>query len=164
VRSFPASKWLVFALILAVTLGWKLLARSTIAAPPTERDIQVEVAEFLVRQHFSVSTSQNAEEGRPSITASSGPCRMFVAQSPALGWDRDLIRRYAQADDLVFVVFRGHVYADQPTFSTALDALWARFQRELGGHVQAHPVLAVVAKPACAAERLPWDEFRVDGS
>jgi hypothetical protein len=111
-----------------------------------------------------VSVSQQAEEGRPSITASSGPCRMFVAQSPALGWDRDLIRRYAQADDHVFVVFRGHVYADQPTFATAIDALWSRFRRELGGGVQAHPVLAVVAKPTCAAEQLPWGEFRADGS
>ena len=160
----PAAKWLVVALILAVTLGWKLLARSTIAAPPTERDVQVGVAEFLVRQHFTVSITQQAEEGRPSITASSGSCRMLVAQSPALGWDRELIRRYAQPDDHVFVVFRGHVYADQPTFSTALDALWSRFRRELGGRVQAHPVLAVVAKPVCAAEQLPWGEFRLDGS
>jgi hypothetical protein len=147
-----------------LTLGWKLVARSTIAAPPNERDVQVEVAQFLIRQHFTVSVSTQAEEGRPSITASSGPCRMLVAESPALGWDRELIRRYAQADDHVFVVFRGHIYPDQPTFSTAIDALWARLRRQLGGRVQAHPVLAVVAKPACAAERLPWSEFVTAGS
>jgi hypothetical protein len=164
VRSFPASKWLLLALLLGVTLGWKLLTRSTIAAPATERDIQAEVADFLARQHFTVSISEHAEEGRPSITASSGPCRILVAQSPSLGWDRELIRRYAQPDDHVFVVFRGHIYRDQPTLSTALDALRSRLWRQLGGHVQAHPVLAVVAKPTCAAEGLPWGELHVSGS
>jgi hypothetical protein len=53
-------------------------------------------------------------------------------KSPALGWDRDLVRRYANAEDQVFVVFRGRIYSDQPTFRTVLDTLWSRFLRELG--------------------------------
>jgi hypothetical protein len=163
VRSFPASKWLLLAAILAVTLGWKLVARSTVVAPPNVQDIQAVVAEFLVRQHFAVAIAEHAEEGRPSITAKAGPCRMLVAESPAVGWDREMIRRYAEADDHVFVVFRGHVYPDQPTFSTAVDALWARFRRQLGGRVQPHPVLAVVAKPTCGAEGLPWGDLVVAG-
>ena len=62
---------------------------------PTERNIQVAVAEFLVWQHFSVSMSERFDEGKPGIGASSGSCRILVLKSPALGWDRDLIRRYA---------------------------------------------------------------------
>ena len=161
-RSSLAAKWLVLAVVLAATLGWKLLARSTMAAPPSERDIQADVARFLLRQHFAVSISQEAAEGRPSITASAGLCRMFVTLSPPLGWDRELVRRYAEPDDHVFVVFRGHVYADQPTFATAIDALWSRLRWQLGWRIEEHPVLAVVAKPACGAERLPWGDFRAD--
>jgi len=145
--------------LLAATLGWKIVARSIIAAPPSTRDIEAAVADFLLRQHFSVTVAEHPEEGRPSITAASGSCRILVAQSPALGWDRDLIRRYAEPGDRVFVVYRGHIYADQPTLSTAFDALWSRFWQQLGGRVQARPVLAVVAKPACAAEGLPWSEL-----
>jgi hypothetical protein len=161
VTSFPRFKWLVLVLLLAITLGWKVVARSAVGDQPTERDIQVQVAEFLVRQHFGVSVSEHLEEGRPSISASSGPCRMLIAKSPPLGWDRDLIRRYAEADDRVFVVFQGHVYADQPTFLTVFDSLWSRFRRELGSNVQASPVLAIVARPSCEAEQLPWNRLEV---
>jgi hypothetical protein len=72
-----------------------------------------------------------------------------------------LIRRYAEADDRVFVVFQGHVYADQPTFLTVFDSLWSRFRRELGSNVQASPVLAIVARPSCEAEQLPWNRLEV---
>ena len=91
-----------------------------------------EIAEFLVGQHFSVSMLERAEQGKPAITANSGSCRILVIKSPALGWDRDLVRRYADAEDQIFVVFQGRIYADQPTFRTAFDALWSRFLRELG--------------------------------
>jgi len=161
VRSFPAPKWLALTLLLVVTIGWKVVARSTVSDQPSERDIQAKVAEFLARQHFNVSVSERVEEGKPSVAASSGACRMLVARSPVIGYDRDLVRQYAQPDDHVFVVFRGHVYTDQPTFLTVFDALWSRFRRELGMRVETHPVLAVVAKASCEAERLPWTEFTV---
>jgi hypothetical protein len=76
-----------------------------------------------------------------------------------VGWDRDQIQRYADAEDRIFVVFRGRVYFNQPTFRTVFDALYSRFQRELGFRAQPNPVLAVVAKANCDAERLPWDEI-----
>jgi hypothetical protein len=159
VKSSRALKWLVLAVLLSLTLGWKLVARSTVGEQPTERDVQVAVAEFLVRQHFSVSISERVEEGKPAIGANSGSCRMLVAKSPALGWDRDLIRRYAEAEDRIFVVFRGRIYSDQPTFLTVFDALSSRFWRELGFKVSPKPVLAVVARINCDAERLSWDQL-----
>jgi hypothetical protein len=146
---------------LAITLGWKVVARSAVGDQLSDRDVQGQIAEFLARQHFSVTVAQQSEDGKPSIAASSGSCRMLVAKSPALGWDRDLIRRYAEADDHLFVVFRGHVYADQPTYLTVFDSLWSRFRRELGLKVEANPVLAVVARTSCQAERLPWDQLRL---
>jgi len=146
-------------MLLSLTLGWKVTTRWAAGEQPTERNMQEAIAEFLVRQHFSVSLSERVEEGKPAIVANSGPCRMLIAKSPALGWDRDLIRRYADAEDQVFVVFRGRIYSDQPTFRTALDALWSRFLRELGFRMWPSPVLAVVARMGCEADRLPWDKF-----
>jgi len=159
VKSLRALKWLIVVVLLSLTLGWKVTARRTAGEQPTERNMQVAIAEFLVRQHFSVSLSERVEEGKPAIVANSGPCRMLIAKSPALGWDRDLVRRYADAEDQVFVVFRGRIYSDQPTFRTALDALWSRFLRELGFRMWPSPVLAVVARMGCEADRLPWDKF-----
>lgn len=159
VKSSRALNWLIVVMLLSLTLGWKVTARWTAGEQPTERNMQVAIAEFLVRQHFSVSLSQQVEEGKPAILANSGQCRMLIAKSPALGWDRDLIRRYADAEDQVFVVFRGRIYSYQPTFRTALDALWSRFLRELGFRMWPSPVLAVVARMGCEADRLPWDKF-----
>ena len=159
VKSSRALKWLIVVVLLSLTMAWKVAARSTGGEQPTERNTQVAVAEFLVRQHFSVSMSERVEEGKPAILANSGSCRMLVINSPALGWDRDLIQRYVNAEDRVFVVFRGRIYSDQPTFRTVFDGLWTRFRRELGFRAWPNPVIAVVARMSCDAERLPWNQM-----
>ena len=159
VKSSRALKCLILLVFLSLTLGWKVFARATREEQPTDRSIQVRVAEFLARQHFSISMLEHAEDGKPSVTANSGSCRILVMKSPALGWDRDLVRRYANAEDQVFVLFRGRIYSDQPTFRTVLDTLWSRFQRELGFSAWPSPVFAVVARRGCEADRLPWDKF-----
>jgi hypothetical protein len=159
VKSSRALKYLILLLFLSLTLAWKVIARATPHEQPTDRHVQVRLAEFLVGQHFSVSIMERAEQGKPAVTANSGTCRMLVIKSPALGWDRDLIRRYADAEDRVFVVYRGRIYSDQPTFQTVVDTLWSRFRRELGFTASPSPVFAVVARTGCEAERLPWDKF-----
>jgi hypothetical protein len=159
VKSSRALKYLILLLFLSLTLAWKVIARATPHEQPTDRHVQVRLAEFLVGQHFSVSIMERAEQGKPAVTANSGTCRMLVIRSPALGWDRDLIRRYADAEDRVFVVYRGRIYSDQPTFQTVVDTLWSRFRRELGFTASPSPVFAVVARTGCEAERLPWDKF-----
>jgi len=159
VKSSRALKFLILVAFLFLSLGWKVLARAVPAELPTERDMQVRLAEFLNRQHFTVALAERAEEGKPAITANAGSCRLLVIRSPALGWDRDLIRRYAEADDEVFVVFQGRVYANQPTFQTVFNALSSRLLRELGFKSTRSPVFAVVARSGCEADRLPWDKF-----
>jgi hypothetical protein len=159
VKSSRALKYLILLVFLALTLAWKVIARVTPHEQATDRNIQVRLAEFLVGQHFSVSMMDSGEQGKPAVAASSGSCRMLVLRSPALGWDRDLIRRYAEAEDQVFVVFQGRIYSDQPTFRTVVDALWSRFQRELGFTASPSPVFAVVARADCEADRLPWDKL-----
>jgi hypothetical protein len=154
----PVLKWGVL-LLLPLTLGWKLAVRPGDSGELKENETQLKIAEFLVRQRFAVAAPEKVQEGQPVIRATAGPCRLLVAKSPSMGWDRDLIRRYATAADRVFVVFAGRTYAEQPTWLTVSDFLWARFRRELGMNAQPTPVLAVIATTACAAERLPWKEL-----
>ena len=152
-------KWSLI-LLLPITLGLKLAARPGVnLSELNDKQVQFRVAEFLFRQHFTVVSSEKIEEGRPIIQASAGACRMVVAKSPAIGSDRDVIRRLATATDRVFAVYRGKVYADQPTWLTVSDYLWARLQRELGLNARAAPVLAVIAGLNCGAEQLSWNEL-----
>ena len=154
----PVLKWGVL-LLLPLTLGWKLAVRPGDSSELKEKETQLKVAEFLVRQHFAVAASEKMEEGQPIVRATDGACRLLVAKSPAMGWDRDLIRRHATIADRVFVVFDGRIYAEQPTWLTVSDFLWARFRRELGMNAQPTLVLAVIATTSCTAERLPWSEL-----
>ena len=151
-------KWAVL-LLLPLTLSWKLAVRPADSGEHKEKDGQLKVAEFLRRQHVSVAISEQAWEGRPAIQATAGACRMLVARSPALGWDRDVIGRSVTAADEVFVVFAGKVYAEQPTWLTVTDSLWSRFKRELGLAAEAAPLFRVVATKSCAADLLPWKEL-----
>jgi len=164
VKSSRALKYLILLLFLSLTLAWKVIARATPHEQPTDRSIQLRVADFLIQQHFSVSILEHAEQGKPSVAASAGSCRMLVIKSPAVGWDRDLVRRYADAQDQVFVVFRGRIYSDQPTFQTVFDTLWSRFLRELGFNSWPSPVFTVVARTGCEADRLPWDKLGLSAS
>jgi hypothetical protein len=122
-------------------------------------DVQQKVIEFLVRQHFTVALSDQPIEGKPMVRASAGPCRILVANPNPMAWDSDVIRGIATAADRVFVVFRGRIYKEQPTWLTVPYFLWSRLQRELGLRVQAAPLLAVIATESCGAERLPWSEL-----
>ena len=158
VRFSLGFKWLIL-LLLPITLAWKLAVRTTHPEGSAEKEFQLQVADFLVRQHFQVARSGQAAEGQPSIEATSGLCRMRVTKSPPVGWDRDLIRRFATPTDRVFVVFGGKVYAEQPTWLTAADFLWARLRRELGMRGEPSPVLGIVASAACDAEKLPWQDL-----
>jgi len=159
--SSPVLK-LSLALLLPLTLAWKLAVRPADPAELAEKEraAQRKIAEFLIRQHFVVSVAGTVEEAQPTIQATAGACRLLVLKSGTTGSSRDLISRQAGPDDRVFVVFRGKVYADQPTFLTVSDNLWARFRRELGFGGEAAPVLAVIASTICDAERLPWNELR----
>jgi hypothetical protein len=155
VNCSTALKWFLI-LALPLTLGLKLIVRpdrSAASAP----DVQQKVAEFFLRQRFTVVLLDRTGEGM--LRASAGPCRILVANSDPMAWDSDAIRRNAMAADRVFVVFRGRIYQDPPTWLTVPYFLWSRVGRELGLRAQAAPLLSVIATATCGAERLPWSEL-----
>ena len=160
VKSSPALKWLLL-LLLPITLGPKLATRAgTQLGAVNDKQVQLDVVEFLSRQHFSVIQFEKFEEGQPMLRATAAACRMLVAKSPAIGSDRDVLGQLVTADDRFVIVYRGKVYANQPTWLTVSDLLWARLRRQIGLDTQAAPpVLAVIASASCGADRLPWDEL-----
>jgi hypothetical protein len=157
VNCSTALKWFLI-LALPLTLGLKLVARpdrSAASAP----NVQQTVAEFFLRQRFTVALPDRTGEGQYMLRASAGPCRILVVNSNPIAWDSDAIRRNAMAADRVFVVFRGRIYKDPPTWLTVPYFLWSRLERELGLRAQAAPLLSVIATAGCSAEQLPWSEL-----
>jgi hypothetical protein len=108
----PALKWSLLVLLIAFTLGLKWTGHTR---EPNEKDAQLRVAEFLIRQQFTVVRSAEVKEGEPTVRATAPACRMLVIKSPVLDWDRDMVRRQATASDRILVVFRGKVYGDPPS-------------------------------------------------
>jgi hypothetical protein len=153
----PVLKWSLLVLLIALTLGLKWTGH---VREPNVKDAQLRVAEFLVRQHFTVVRSAEAKEGEPTVRATAPACRMLVIKSPVVGWDRDTVRRHATAADRILVVFRGKVYEDPPSWLIVPDWLWSRLRRELGLKFETNPVFTVIAATSCAAEQLPWHELR----
>jgi hypothetical protein len=160
-----AFRWFIL-LLLPLTLGWKLAVQLGNPGELKDEIAYRKVAEFLVRQHFTVTKLETVAPGAPLgvpgapvIRATGGLCRILVAISGYTGSDRDSIRSNATAADTVFVVFGGRIYVEQPTWLTTLDSLWAKFQNELGLKAQATPVFVIIASQSCDAERLPWNQL-----
>jgi hypothetical protein len=155
-----AFKWLI-ALLLILTLSWKWVVSSRLAVS-TEPEDQIagqSVAEFLVRNYFSVAGPEEVVFGMQLIHATAGACRMRVAVSSARGWHRDLIRKLIQPTDRTFVVFGGTIYQAQPMWRTVPDFLWSKLGSKLGFNAHSTPVITVLAGPGCDAERIPWSEL-----
>jgi hypothetical protein len=152
VSSSPAFKWFII-LLLPLTLGGKL-----VGGGQTSYDSKINIVEFLSRHEFDI-TEQVIVGGLPVIAATAGACRMMVVESSPDGWTRDLIRHIFGTTERSFVVFRGKIYTEQPTWLTITDKWWSTSLRRLGLARPDAPVVAVSATVPCNAERLPWGEL-----
>lgn len=152
------------AAALVLTLGGKILLRPAASDENPTRSAQSQLVEFLKRQHFNVSVADRVGDGQASIIATAGVCRILAVRSPAMGWDRDLVRRLASPSDELFVLYRGKTYKEQPTWLTVFDFLWARILRELGINSQQASVYAIISPKSCNASVLPWDELASIGA
>ena len=149
----PALRWFI-ALLLPLTLAWKL----TVGLDDTS-ELKNKIVEFLVQHQFDVAVTEEIVEGMPTIHATREACRMLISKTSPYGWRRHMISELATATDRIFIVFRGKVYTEQPTWLTLVTHLWSRFLREMGFVRNTTPVIAVVATAPCDAERVPWDEL-----
>ena len=143
---------LMMAMLLALTVGWKVALGVTDDA---DKDFKPMLVEFLVHHDFAVSEANYID----GIKAVAGDCRLLITQN-AQSWNHDIIQDFASADDRVFFVFRGAIYTSLSTWSAAANQYWLRFLRKIPFiHADDTPIVAVIASAHCNAERLPWHEL-----
>jgi hypothetical protein len=140
--------------VLLLSIAWKMPIPFADKKNPKDP-----LVDFLKRNHFDVSATEQTLNNAPIIRAKAALCQLQIARLAPDGSDRDLFRHLATGTDRAFVVFRGKVYRQQPIFWTVLDDLWYRNLRELGLSTRITSVIAIAANSSCDAERLPWDEL-----
>jgi hypothetical protein len=148
VKHSPGLRWLI-VILLPLTIAWKAAIR-----PENPDETKDAIVDFLTKQQFDVTISDESIEYMAVIDASSRSCHLRVARVSALGHEANLVRQAGAASDRIFYVFRGSVYPRQPVRLTVASYLWFRFLRELGLVSRIPPVLAVIS--SCDAEQLPW--------
>jgi hypothetical protein len=146
---------LVVALLLALTVGWKVALGLT---DYSDDNFKPMLIEFLVRHHFAVSEAKDTDF-MSTLKAVAGDCRLLVTRADAQGANRDIIQDFVSPGDDLFFVFRRAIYTSLPTRTTVTEQYWSRFLRKMGFEHPDTPILAVVASARCNAERLPWYEF-----
>jgi hypothetical protein len=146
---------LAFGLLLALSLGFKAWGSIGESASAPDRG-RAEVAAFLEQRGFSVSPQDPADT--LWISASSGNCRVQVADVSPQGWQRAAATERAAGQRLSYV-YAGKTYSEQPVLLTTLDSYWQRIKRYLHLPSSAYPVRAVIVSPACPAKMLNSDEF-----
>ena len=120
---------LVVALLLALTVGWKI-ALSLTNNPVERDDFKPVLVEFLVRQHFAVSEA-NDIDGMSTLKAIAGDCRLLIAEMDAKAGTTNMIQDFASADDRIFFVYRRAIYTSLPTWSIVANQYWSRFLRKI---------------------------------
>jgi len=142
-------------LLLPLTFVWKLTVKTD-----DSTQLKDTVTRFLVLQKFEVSDNKPEINGMPVIRAMTKTCRIFIMRASPDGWTRDLINEFGTATDHIFIVFRGKIYDEQVSWRIIVGYLQSRILHRLGLVPHTSAVIAVVAAPACDAERLPWDKLR----
>jgi hypothetical protein len=151
----PAFKWFL-AILLPLTLAWKLVADVGVAEPPSPKN---KIIELLAQHHYQVASRNDVLSKMLVIRGTRGSCSLLVAQISAMGGDRDYFRHLAGGGAAnMFIVFQGKIYPQQAAWMTAFKEMWWRFLRKFGAAERAPVVLAVAATPACDAQHLPWNE------
>jgi hypothetical protein len=149
-------KWFVVGLV-PLTLAWKL-----VAGPENVYELKNDLVAFLLRHNFDV-IEQTIIDDMPVIHAEMGACQIVMVEASPEGWSQDVFRQAARSMDHQFIVFRGTVYAEQPTWLTATADWWSNYLHRLGiAQLRMH-VIAVAETHDCDAERLPWADLSADG-
>jgi hypothetical protein len=143
-------------LLIPLTLGWKLTRAQ-------QAPVESTVVGFLSKHKFDVTVTEPML-GTLVVSAKTGTCRMLVAEMSPDGANRSLILDIFKTMDSRFVVFRGKIYSDLPSWQTAAQDVWSRSLRMIGIADRDARVIAVGASEHCDAERLPWGELYESGS
>jgi hypothetical protein len=115
---------------------------------------------FLKHHQFEVVVTNKMNwNSFPLILGSAGVCRLVIAEETPDGWNRDIIRDHAKNMDRFFIVYRGTIYSQTPSWLTLVHYWWSKYRKKVGFGLPEMPVIAVVETASCNAEQLPWTEF-----
>ncbi|WP_127091521.1 hypothetical protein [Aquabacter cavernae] len=131
------------------------------AAPDAQPGTPAAVTSFLERQGLAV-TGMEADLDLTLIQALAPPrCHMTVALMAPQGWHGGVLASLAVPGTPPFFVFDGKVHDAQPAARARARLYWTLLLRQLGIHAAFHPLLGVIAEPACRARDLPWQDVAV---
>ena len=114
----------VFALLLALSVGGKLIANSRAmdgAWPALEKS---QIVDFFNRHGF-VAGDTGDDAVSPFVQATAGDCHLLAVHAAPQGWHRDIVRRMASPQEEVFFVLDGAMNRDQPVWLTWTRHYWA---------------------------------------
>lgn len=115
----PALKWSIITL-LPLTIGWKVVGK-----PENPAELQNAIVEFLTKEHFDVSVTDQGMEYMSMVYAKSRSCQLRVARVSPLGHEADVVRQASARSDRTFYVFRGTVYPEQPVrLTVCVNSAW----------------------------------------
>src|SRR5713226_4330960 len=110
--------YLCLAALLVLTLGWKFTIR-----PDNPRDLSEQVAEFLARQQFAVSRTNQIINEMPVLYATSKNCRLLIAKGILMRDSVAQVEYLTHENDRIFLVFRGTLYNKQPLLLSTAKAV-----------------------------------------
>jgi len=95
----------------------------------------------------------------PIVRATKGDCRMIAAEIAPDGSTRDILRHVTIDLDQLFVVVRGQIYDELPTWLTVTQNSWGKYLYKIGISQPEAPPIMVAATSSCGAKRLAWAEL-----
>jgi hypothetical protein len=151
-----ASAVLVLILLISVAIGAKLSLRGSAEAPVFA--FMSRITELLEANGFFVDNVLPPTALLEGVSARRGNCRLLIANASPFGYNQDTLKRAAAPGDVVFFLYKGERYADQPKWRTSIDFYWSRLNRLVGRFLRLDPVIGVVASASCAAPDTRWLE------
>lgn len=139
---------LLFAAALAISLGGK--AATLVPAPTLDLRPFQQAATRLLAAHGFVS---KVERYGP-VTGHKGACRVLLGDYSPYGTFDALFREVAAPVGPLRFAYRGTLSASPPKLMPLMEFYLWREAGRIGIAVPRHPVSAIAASPACAAEQL----------
>jgi len=139
---------LLFAAALAISLGGKA---ATLAPAPTQdlRPFQQAAVRLLAGHGFAAKVERYGP-----VTGHKGACRVLLGDYSPYGTFDALFHEVAAPVGPLRFAYRGRISAAPPKLLPLMEFYIWREAGRVGIAVPRHPVSAIAASPACAAEQL----------
>jgi hypothetical protein len=144
----------IFAGVFTLSLALKVFGNTAQVQTATE-DMPAIIGQYM-EQHGFTLTQQRTVSGS-ALVATSGPCRIEIADVSPHGWHRSAMAQHASGRQLAYL-YDGSVYADQPVALSKFGFYWHKLIRYFMPS-STPAVLAVITSPECSSEAANLDRL-----